>query len=395
MKQRISQESKVLFSLIANALFETNAEIDESSVCYDIVLKEARKQTVEGIIFDCLPSTLKNTNPALYSHWYKRVLGILSDGYRVEKAHGEIGQLLNSNGIKYCLLKGCRSAYYYPDPFSRALGDVDFLIFPKDVDKVCEILKEKGFEQIEEETENDMHIAFIKDKVYYELHYKFDDAMELTESLIENTEDFLLSDGKYTVKVNNEAYHAIVMLLHMKRHMSQAGMGIRHLCDWAVFVNSFDNDRFIKEILPLIESKGLLKFAQALSLASNKYLGLPYREWFGKFDEKIIDTLMDYIFTTGNFGKKEVSFAPFISKNTEIGTSNRFIQFRESLRKIVYKNWPKSKNNKIIFAVGFVYFPIRYFIKSLLGKRKKINVGKAIREGSKINEVFRQLDFYK
>lgn len=41
-------------------------------------------------------------------------------------------------------------------------------------------------------------------------------------------------------------HHGLVMLLHLFSHLTGARIGIRHLCDWALFLNSIEEKEFLK-----------------------------------------------------------------------------------------------------------------------------------------------------
>jgi hypothetical protein len=40
-------------------------------------------------------------------------------------------------------------------------------------------------------------------------------------------------------------HHGFILLTHLRQHMIPVGVGLRHVCDWAVFVDSFSNEEFI------------------------------------------------------------------------------------------------------------------------------------------------------
>ena len=40
--------------------------------------------------------------------------------------------------------------------------------------------------------------------------------------------------------------HGIVLLLHAYRHLIDTGIGVRHLCDWAMFISGFKEDEFVE-----------------------------------------------------------------------------------------------------------------------------------------------------
>ncbi len=396
--RQFTSNDKAFFDLVSKALFENKISID-TSVDFNVIYNEARYQAVRSLIFDAVSSYLDKSSD-IYNVWYKHTLHTISNNYKIEYAHNYIGEILSKNNIEYTILKGCRSAYYYPYPDKRSLGDVDFLVRNCDVENVCKILEDNGFVKYKSSDEHEFHIIYIKDKVCYELHYRFDDTLnddseKFTENLIKTAVEIPVLDGKGKIKVCNEINHALIMLIHMKRHLNGAGLGLRHLCDWAVFVNRYTSGEFTEKFKEAIESKGLWKFACASSLVANKYIGLPYKEWFGTADDNVLDWLIEYIYSNGNFGKKDVSFAPLLSQNTNIGASKPFVQFLVSIKNIVCTHWKKAENNIFLLCVGFVYFPVRYLIKSIFGKRKKVKVIETIKVGSEINYVFKQLGFYE
>jgi hypothetical protein len=54
--------------------------------------------------------------------------------------------LINAAGIDVLALKGLATATrFYPDPLIRAMGDVDLLVRPKDVGRLCDLLAGQGF----------------------------------------------------------------------------------------------------------------------------------------------------------------------------------------------------------------------------------------------------------
>ena len=48
----------------------------------------------------------------------------------------------------------------------------------------------------------------------------------------------------FPVRVPSDFHHGLVMLLHLSSHLMGAGIGIRHLCDWALFLNSIEEKNF-------------------------------------------------------------------------------------------------------------------------------------------------------
>lgn len=95
------------------------------------------------------------------------------------------------------------------------------------------------------------------------------------------------------------------MLLHVASHMMSEGIGMRHLCDWAVFADTLGNEKFVTLFEEKLKRFGLWKFAQILTLVSERYLGLVHKEWAQNPDvtEEQLEALMEDILNGGNFGK--------------------------------------------------------------------------------------------
>ena len=82
-------------------------------------------------------------------------------------------------------------------------------------------------------------------------------------------------------------------------------IGLRHLCDWAVFENSLSEEDFCGLFEEKLKAVGLWKYAQVLTLASIKYLGAENRMWAQIDDESVVDDLVEDIMNGENLGKKD------------------------------------------------------------------------------------------
>ncbi len=396
------KQNTTLFSLLRQSLFHADAATDTDGVDWCALFAESKKQAVAPQVFQALPNTVAAQQPEVYADWMAYTMRAITLNARITYAHRQVAEVLEQAGIAYCILKGVTSAAYYPDPGNRMMGDVDFLISPAAIERAVAALEQAGYKKFPDADDHDFHIAFSKDKLLYELHYRFSETEEpaqeddgLTDRLLEQTTDLELPDGIGAVRSVSPVHHGLIMLLHMKRHMTSSGMGLRHLCDWAVFVETFGAEDFEQEFKVLLDSYGLWRFAQVLSQVCHRYLGCSYKAWFGDMDEALCADLMEYVFSTGNFGSKGTNFANLFIGNTDVASTNRLVQLTLSVKRIVIGHWPKAKTNPMLLAVGFVYFPARYVVNSLLGRRRRIHPMQVLRAGKTANDAFRQLEFYK
>lgn len=286
----MTKEQSDLLSLLGQKLF--NKPISVSIT--DEIKAEAQAQAVSTLI----------------SSDYK----ILGKNIRVINAHAELSTLLHD--LPFSTFKGYASAYYYSQPIYRPMGDVDFIVSPENYSAAVEKLINAGYTRTG--SEHERHEAFRKDKVTFELHSEIKgipngaDGIATESATAEEKVRALLSDLIQTARIvetqqgkiviPDDFHHGLIMLLHVAGHMiNDGGVGLRHLCDWAVYVNRVDVERF----RPQLESIGLWTFACQLTAVCSRYLGLPKQYWAGEWPEEFLDIFINDVLSAGNFGKKE------------------------------------------------------------------------------------------
>lgn len=185
-----------------------------------------------------------------------QINAILAKNLNVIYEHAELHELLTSNNIPYVILKGCASAAYYDDPVFRTMGDVDFLVNPQDVDRAGELLESIDFARAAEDDGTGFHIAYHRDASTWELHRSVngipagtcgDFVKSYLSDIIDTAVDCETSCG--TIRISDPFHHCLILLLHTASHLTSEGVGLRHLCDWAVFANSLPGSDPITEIL--------------------------------------------------------------------------------------------------------------------------------------------------
>lgn len=372
---RLSKKEKVLLELIAKSLF--NKKISESlkDVDFDSIYKESCLQAVAVIAFDgMLKAGISDEDKEKYKSISQTSL---VRNIQIQNAHGVLHNLLTENNIPYCILKGCASAYYYPKSEFRSMGDIDFIVPPEYFDKAEEVLLENGLKKIEIDCE--LHTVFVKGSFRYELHRSIKgipdgDKQEIIEKYISQiVKTSVDADCKGMIFEKPEHfYHGLILLLHTYEHMLSEGIGLRHLCDWAVFVNSFSSEEFKSIFEEKLKNVGLWKFARILSATSVDFLGMPYKEWIGEINSEITYSLIEDIFIGGNFGRKSKTRTDegmMISKGKE---QHYIYSFVKSINKIVIHKWPVADKIKILILFGWLFFGGRYCLRMIFGKRRKL-----------------------
>ncbi|MBQ1506989.1 MAG: nucleotidyltransferase family protein, partial [Ruminococcus sp.] len=166
----MNTDYKILLNIVGFQLFGgEKPKLDG----FDIpsVLTEAKKQTVFSLAYPFVRDELKKTFPEQYGKYneefYKNIITNTSNHIQ----HGELHTLMTENSVPYCVLKGYASAYYYPDPSLREMGDVDFLIYEKDFQRAGKLLTGIGFTAGIEDNGEHLHIGYKRDSLsIWEMH---------------------------------------------------------------------------------------------------------------------------------------------------------------------------------------------------------------------------------
>lgn len=399
----LKKSEQVLLDLLANNLFKAGKSIDAVSVDWRLVWYEAYLQGVSLTAFADFPEELAAS--ADFSGIRKNLQSRISDNLAVNKSHFKIHQILTDAKIPYVILKGLASALYYPDFLVRSMGDVDFLVSEADLEKTCKILEQNGF-TASEKSHGD-HLVYTDNACRYELHTepagipKGEVGEFVKKYLADILEKAELKNSLFgKISVTSKFHHGLIILLHTCHHLTSSGIGLRHLCDWAVFVNSVPENEFIDLFQEKFTDIGLWNFACVLTRVCEKYLSCPAKAWVGEVDTALVDALAKDILRGGNLGQKsadrshEAMVLPKYGDEEHKGKSNskRFIAY---VNQSVKNNWKSAEKNKILLPIGWVYFGGRYVLRSLKGERPKIKVNSFITEAKQREELFDQLNLFE
>jgi hypothetical protein len=184
--------------------------------------------------------------------------------------------------------------------------------------------------------------------------------------------------------------------------MTHEGVGLRHLCDWAVFADRIDNGEFTKLFEAKLKSFGLWKFAQILTLISEKYLGIAHKSWTESesITEEQIDDIMEDILSGGNFGKKDMNRyreIKYISNPEErtVDDKNVASQALRALNDKVCKDYKWIKEHKVFLPVGWVAEGVKYTGILIKGERKTKGTSAMLREAAKRKNIYSQMNLFE
>ena len=398
MSESLTQ--KTVLQLLSSAMFR-KPFIAEKEVDWKAVFDECKAQSVASLAFSALPKS--EVQQTVYEQWKAVVNGSLAVNSKISYAHTMLNELLNQAGIPYVILKGCASAEYYDDPLLRTMGDVDFYVPQDSFEKADKLLTKNGFQF--NEIDHEYEKAYTKDDVVFELHntvngvpggkvgteirHYFDDIFETAK-----LKHFDLAEY-YSP---SPFHHGLVMLLHVARHMITGGIGLRHFCDWAVFIDKVSND-FSALFEDKLKRVGLWRFAQIMTQFCTEFLGLKLQAWAGEVDKQLLLDLKDDVFAGGNFGHKDLSRADeakFITSRKK-GTVNNDSSLKQavlSANEIVRKHWKFADKVPFVYPFGWLFFGGRYALKTAVGKRDKVKVRALVEGAEKRKDIYKDLKLF-
>ncbi len=374
---KISQTQKNLLGALSKVLSDTTFELPEQ-VDWAELYEESKMQAVLPLVFTAIGQYC--TDPEIKRQWKLITMQNMQKNRTVQLQHGQLHQLMTDNNIPYAIIKGCASALDYPDPLLRAMGDVDFLVAEDHWDRAKELLIQEGF--LAKGDTHDFHLAFHKKHFNMEMHHepfglKGENAAALLELVPELVEKSVpVTCNGISFRMPDAFGHGIVLLLHAYRHLIDSGVGVRHLCDWAMFISHFSGEEFANIFQERFEVLGIWKLTQIFSATAHVYLSVPYQQWMGEIDKEACELLMLDILDGGNFGRgdseRRTQNRSLYTEDNELAEGSRRMQLLKSLNQTAMIRYPRMMKHKILRPFGCVILSVRYFCRVLTGKRQRV-----------------------
>lgn len=328
----------------------------------------------------------------------KRLLQLVAQNVNVKYMHSWLHVVLATAGIPYSTIKGVTSAAYYPSPILRTMGDVDFIVREEDLDRADKVMEQAGCEW--EQYLHDHHHAFHKDGITFELHWEVpgmpEDKPEVKELLSDTIDKAEMRNGCMQASV---FHHGIILLLHTAEHMLNTGIGLRHLCDWAVFAASFSNEEFRDLFEEKLKDAGLWRFAQLLSLTSAKFLSAPKLPWMGEAEDELLTGVMEDVLDAGNFGVKDserINQAKLLTDRSSrsVKRSGALRQFIKAMTEKAHFEWPPCKKHKILLPVGWGYISVRHVARIRRGERPQMHLKSMFAGAKKRRRIYQEFRLF-
>ncbi len=396
MPAPMTDAQRAMLALLANALFDR--PLPELPDDPGQLVREANLQ---GVFLLAMKNTRLDSYPAdLREEIRVSIKKYLSDNLRLDRAHASLSGLLETAGIPHTLIKGYACALWYPDPELRQTGDIDFYVDPQDLERAEALLAAEGFTP--EKLSHKIHHVYIKDGCRYELHFGIPGVPEgaagdRCRAYFEDmTDRSVLRQTPFgPMRVPAPFHHGLILLLHTAHHLTHSGVGLRHLCDWAVFRAKMPEEVWRKTFEEPLRTLGLWRFARCLTDLSARYLGCPASP-AEPVDAAIADGLLADALDGGNLGQKNVvrsreAYLITAGKRSQ-STPRRFFAVMTDM---INQKWPVTKKIKLLVPVGWGFYGARYLCRAAAGKRPKLYAREALRGAQERTALYNQFRLFE
>lgn len=403
------ENQNVLLILIRNVLWRRPETMPDAD--WDMVEKYAQDQGVLWIAY-LGAKALEQANYSLklipkeqLKNWRSALCTGAFYNDQINGVQMQLIQWLAENKVRAAILKGTSCSRYYPFPEVRPLGDIDVLVDREYVATIGEHLESLGYTKSKQEHE--FHISYYGKIATVEIHYAGTSIPNSTggrvvaEEMARFLDDtHMASIGEMTFPVLSDAHQALMLLLHMERHMVDSGIGLRQLCDWAVFVNGTAGVTWKKDILGLLNRCGLLVYAKVLTKACVLFLGLEATkaDWCLDTDDELARELMVDVFRAGSMGAADTEgMGSLFTDRVHMGDGRqtKLMGLLGRLTRLANQHFPYTQRYKILLPVFWIYIPMRYLVRSLVGLRPKKRILAVYREADQRQKLFKALQLYE
>lgn len=230
-----------------------------------------------------------------------------------EHAISDFADLMNKHQILYVIFKGMAVAQFYPSPYSRTMGDVDFYIPASDFDKAVGII-ERELKVTIERDEIDKHFCFDYYGIRFEMHYQIETFGNVNHQKYFNLLIDTLLSSTSSFKANSKDVamlpplgDLIVVFKHWFNHLLIEGVGLRQTLDLLVLLNTYQDKIDFLLLQKQLKAIGYWKAFKAMVAMMEKCFGLVCANSYCHLestDYTYGDMLLREVLSSGNFGQK-------------------------------------------------------------------------------------------
>ena len=376
---------------------------EDISIDWKAFITEAYSQTVSLPLFDVLSQLQQQIPEEAYQKLFEQARRFTACNMRIEHAQAQLVGVLEQINCPYVILKGETAAADYPVPELRQLGDVDFLVPEEHMAAITEKMQALGYQHSWEP--GDYHQVLEKTGTCLEMHMEVagmpkGDTRQIAEAFFGDIYESsrLLDRGFGSFRGPGQAHHGMILLLHMQHHVVTKGMGLRHIMDWACFVDKTHEEQFWQELLlPVLQEMGLFYFAAVMTKMAAQYFGSFCPEWAQVADEQLCRDLMEDFLSGGNFGWKDEDRSNALNMlpdwEQDGKRPGKLKLLLQTLRRSALINRPQLEGRPVALFFAMIGRAIRYVVLYFRGERP--NLLKSAAFADERRSIYEQLRMFE
>lgn len=261
---------------------------------WQLILQYARMHQVDGIVYYQCKRFLPAKEKALLQQSFISTMYYYENrSYTIQN----IKESFRAQDIPMVTVKGMDLAACYPVPALRTMGDIDIIVHKEDKERASRALTELGFEIGEKNPDYDW--ACVYKGMQYELHHK----LIYQETITDDTQEQFFNqfwqyveDGKL-----DWSFHFLFLLIHMRKHLMNKGIGFRMFMDLAAVMEKIDSLNWVW-IENKIEELNIKRYSQVCFSLIDKWFNVKAPVDYEQIDDSFLEEATEKIFANGIFG---------------------------------------------------------------------------------------------
>lgn len=300
----LDKDTHYFLQLLRCGLKSTLSPATEEAVSpesWEHIYRIAANQGVCAIVWDGVQRLPKERQPPLQMRlrWALTVEQQEKRYRRQQQTASALAARFAANGLRMLVLKGIGAGEDYPIPSHRECGDIDIYSFGE-AERADRILQEAGAQLY---CDVPKHSEYLWQGVQIENHRTILNVRRnRTERELEALLTGLLKqegthDAGGGMEVPRATFNAIFLIRHAAVHFAKEGINVRHLCDWACFLERHREEIDLRQFESAMTAYRMDRFAALMTAAAVRYLGAGIPE--PEHDAANLARFMQEILATG------------------------------------------------------------------------------------------------
>ena len=254
---------------------------------WGLIRELAEKQGVQAIVLDGVEQLkaqdCKQTialPQGLLLEWIGQVMITEQANQQQLEVMNDLSSKWVESGCRVMIMKGQANGVLYPHPNHRSTGDIDCYLF-ENYAKGNEIARDAG--AIVDESWYKHSVISYKGETFEDHQYFVHTRdgkrgkrlnQELVDQLNVESSEFKKMPASTSVVLPPVQWNAMFLTYHACAHFVSEGLRLKQILDWAMFLNTHQNDVDWTAFYGFCERNHLKKFADAMTAIAVKYIGI-------------------------------------------------------------------------------------------------------------------------